>query len=119
MITLHFKTIDARTERPLAGVNLKWVDHRNDLIFGPSHCLPPSGDDGLIVVVGVHKGRLTTFDFTKDGYRGVSCFYSGGNLGQVDGTNSILTDSGFVYGFPRVVPISPTNHLFIIRMRRE
>ena len=121
--TLRFKTVDATTEKPLAGVALKWEDRQKDLIFGTAHFgptnLPPSGDDGLIVVVGVHKKRVTAFDFTKPGYVGVSCFYSGGSLARVDGTNSIANPSGTPYEVPRMVEILPTNDLMIIRMRSE
>jgi hypothetical protein len=118
--SLRFKTVDAKTGQPIAGVTTTYEDHAYDLLLGSFHFgptnLPPSTDDGVVVVRGVHKKRVSTFDFSRQGYRSVQYAYAGGRFGWHDGTNSIVTKSGEVYKLAHWVDVLPTNGWFVIQM---
>ena len=118
--TLRFKTVDAHTGQPIAGVTTIYEDHVYDLLMGSFHFgptnLPASTADGVVVVRGVHKRRVSTFDFSRPGYSSAQYAYAGGRFGRHDGTNSIATTSGEVYMLAHWVDVPPTNGWFVIRM---
>ena len=118
--TLHFKTVDAHTGQPIAGVSTTYQDHVYDLLLGSFHFgptnLPPSTGDGVVVVHGVHKRRVSTFDFSRPGYQSVEYAYAGGRFGRENGTNSIVTPSGEVYKLHRWMDVPPTNGWFVVKM---
>ncbi len=79
--TLCFRAVDAATKEPLAGVTTEWRQDRDamfakSLSSGPSN-LPPSGDDGVIKIAGLHKNWSTRFTLKCTGYSNVYGDYSG------------------------------------------
>jgi hypothetical protein len=81
--TLHFAVRDAATGSPLPGVTTSWHEHRLNPLTGYSHetgptNLPPSGDDGLVTISGVHEHWSNRFSFSCSGYRTIYGRYHSG-----------------------------------------
>jgi hypothetical protein len=78
------KAVDARTHEPLEGVSVQWLQARNQMFQlrkqeGPTN-LPPSGTDGVIRVVGLHRWWSSDFIFACPGYSNVYGGYDSGRL---------------------------------------
>ena len=122
--SICIKAVDASTQKPLAGVTTEWREHRHQMFrplthYGPTN-LPPSGQDGLIEVRGLHQNWLSTFVFSCPGRSNVYGRYSEGVLnvgknvvyyppGELDGEfrfsgdaeTAIKTNGCFVIAIPK------------------
>ena len=83
-----FKTIDATTGAPLAGVSVRWRQDRHDIIrgldsYGPTN-LPPSREDGAVTVVELRPFWTSRFIYTCPGYSNVYGIYNRGALGLAE-----------------------------------
>lgn len=85
--TLCIKTVDAETGQPLAGVSTSWRQDHNGYFHleheGPTN-LPPSGQDGIISVEGLHRDWGSRFIFSCPGHSNVYGFYSVGKMGLAE-----------------------------------
>ena len=122
--TLHFRTVDARTGEPIAGVTTTYSNYVYDMVFGgyyhfgPTN-LPPSNGNGVIIVQGVPKYRVNVFDLSCLGYQNLQCVYSAGTFCWEDGTNRFVANDGEVFLSRRCLTIPPTNGWFVIRLNAE
>jgi hypothetical protein len=85
---IRLKTVDATTGAPLAGTAVSWRQDRHDIVlglasYGPTN-LPPSGEDGVVHVVGLRRYWTSRFVFTHAGYSSVYGAYSRGGLGLAE-----------------------------------
>lgn len=117
--TVRFKLVDAVTAKPLAGVNTTWRQDSHDLIlgsyqYGPTN-LPPSSQDGVVVVKGVYKKKTSRLIFSRNGYATVYAGYSRGVLTRAGSLDPRLRDGEFALsGELTLVP--PTNGFITIQM---
>jgi len=129
--TIHFKAVDAATGHPLAGVVTSWRQDSYDLLLGAYHFgptnLPPSREDGVIVVDGIYKKKVSKFIFSRSGYAtvyggyymgGIFTRYSGDSFSRADHTNSVSGWSGFILEEP-LTSVSPTNGFIVVRMSSQ
>jgi hypothetical protein len=124
--TIYFKTVNMATGQPLAGVNATWAQDSYDLVlgvyrYGPTN-LPPSSDDGIIVVNGVRKNKGCKFIFSKNGYAKVYGFYrTGDTFARAEHIDTTILDPKwdcFIFEGP-MTEIFPTNGLIVIQMKPQ
>jgi hypothetical protein len=125
--TVVFKAVDAATSQPLAEVRTIWrMDSRDYLDittyhFGPTN-LPPSMEDGIIVVGGIYKGKASRFIFSRDCYAPVYGIYYEDSMARADHIYPDIFKPPFdehTWGFNIKAPVSyitPTNGVIIVRM---
>src|SRR5207302_9601841 len=119
--TLRIKTVDAATGQPLAGVSTSWRQDYNGYFRleheGPTN-LPPSWQDGIIRIEGVHRYWGSRFIFSCPGYSNVYGFYSVGRLGLAESVTYLpsgpLEDEFILEGKPTSASLS--NGCFLIPM---
>jgi hypothetical protein len=120
--TVQFKAVDEATGRPLAGVDTSWRQDSRDSLLGSYHYgpanLPPSKEDGVIVVDGIYRRKLNEFIFSRDGYATVYGIYSRGIFGRADRTNSVSVLRGFIPDGP-LTNVPPTNGFIAVQMKRK
>jgi hypothetical protein len=67
--TIHVKTVDADTGKPLAGVTTEWREDRYEMflrgIDGTPTNLPATGQDGMIAIHHLHRNWVSTFIFSS------------------------------------------------------
>ena len=117
--TVTFKAVDAVTNQPLAGVNTVWRMDSIDFLyitrhhFGPTN-LPPSTENGVVVVNGPHKYAASRFIFSRDGYAPVYGIYYNDSMACAEHIYPALI-GGFNITAP-VSYVSPTNGVIVVRM---
>jgi hypothetical protein len=121
--TITFKVVDAASGRPVSGVAANWRQDSADLLLGTYHFgptnLPPSGEDGVVVVRGIYRGKQNRFIFSKSEYATVYGIYSmGRRFSESNQTNSIAGWDGFILEEP-LTGITPTNGVIVIRMKEH
>jgi hypothetical protein len=130
METIAFKTIDAATGQPLAGVSTVWrMDSYTFLGNSTFHYgqtnVPPSGEDGVIVIDGIYKSKTSKFIFSRTGYATVYGIYLDGSLDRAEHINTNDNRYPFTeqnFGFMVSAPVShvwPTNGVYVIRMIQQ
>jgi hypothetical protein len=70
-VDLTFRTVDGRTDEPMAGVEVNGVDEDDDILFGSRREeLPPvvTGADGVVQIKGLHGGWAQQIRFTRPGF---------------------------------------------------
>ena len=77
--TICFRPVDAATKEPLAGVCTTWSQHKNQMFArirheGPNN-LPPSRQNEMIKIGGMHTYWINEFIFSCPGYSNVYGFY--------------------------------------------
>jgi len=82
--TIRIKIVDATTREPLEGVSTRWLQARHQMFQqlkqeGPTN-LPPSRQDGTIVVGGLHTWWSSDLIFSCPGYSNVYGQYGSGIL---------------------------------------
>jgi hypothetical protein len=120
--TIQFKAVDAATGQPLPGVATSWSQDSNhgwlgEYHFGPTN-LPPSKEDGIIIIDGIHRTKLNEFIFSRNGYAPVYGVDSHSIFGRADRTNSVSVPHGFVPDGP-LDNVRPTNGFIIVQMQRR
>lgn len=106
----------------LTGVETTWRQDRYDLLLGVSHTgptnLPPSGEDGVITVPGLHETWASCFVFSRPGYATAYGAYCRGALSLAGRINSLHTDTGFILEGPLAVSRA-TDGLVPVPMKRQ
>jgi hypothetical protein len=124
--TLRLRAVDAATKEPLSGVNTRWTQVRYGMFIrakqeGPTN-LPASGQDGMIVVGGLHSSWLNWhnyFAFSCSGFSNVYGIYEGPPLGlgerifKLDGE---LKDAFILEG--NLTSIFQSNGCYVIPMQK-
>lgn len=91
-----------------------------DLLLGVRHrgpkSLPPSKDDGIITVPGVHEAWNTSFVFTRAGFVTLYGVYGSHELSLAENTNSGVPWHPVALQKPSIW-VRPTNGFIILRMR--
>jgi hypothetical protein len=81
---VKIRVVDAQTGHPLAGVNANWQQHVYSPRFGEYHFgptnLPPSGNNGIILVPGIRSNCANRLILARDGYATVYAGYWEGAL---------------------------------------
>lgn len=116
------RTVDANTHEPLEGVSVQWLQGRHHMFRalqqeGPTN-LPQSTKDGIIRVVGLHRGWFSEFVITRPGFSNVYGHYRGGRLSLAESVRyfppGALQDQFMMQGQPAV----KTNGCFMIEMHK-
>ena len=118
--TISIKAVDSATSQPLAGVSTWWRQDYKDLLLGSSHYgptnLPPSQENGVINIRGLHPTWSSRFIFSCCGYSNVYAICSGDTLTLADQITSLPGDQFILEG--PLTSITPSNGCFIIPMPR-
>ncbi len=118
--TVQFRAIDAVTGEPLEGVSTSWRQDSHDLVFGSYHYgptnLPPSSEDGVVVVRGIYTKKTSRFIFSREGYSTVYALYSRRALTKAEGLDPINRDTEFILSGDLTL-VTSTNGLITVEMR--
>jgi hypothetical protein len=117
--TVQFRTVDATTGQPLAGVIASWRQDSHDLVLGSYHYgptnLPPSSAQGAITVGGIYPKKASRFIFSKSGYLTVYGIYGSDELTRANSLSQVDRDGEFILTGDLNL-VLPTNGFIIIQM---
>jgi hypothetical protein len=122
--TIKFKAVDAATGQPLAGVVTSWRQDSYDLLLGRAYHYGPtnltaSAEDGIVVVGGIYKRKVSKFILSRNGYATVyGGYHVGGNFTRAEHTNSISTSTGFILKEP-LISVPLTNGSIVVQMHPQ